>query len=397
MRLGRMVGAVVGAGVLVGGTIGWVWIHAGNPDRAGEAGAYELTMIPWARLAAFNYLYSARATGAEALRINVGGLAHAEGTEFLLGIGRYYLNGALRLSALGFAQPFGQGGDNVLGVELFALSGGEIQVTTEQDPEGTGAIVEPVFINVALAYARRFSEFIYAGVVVRSIYEAIQDVSAAGVALDAGVQYTTEVADNQVLRFGVSLRNVGFPIRYRGPGLRRENKAPLGEHPLTQEIPAEVFELPLLLHIGFSYDYRLPKCFRLTGLFGFTSNTFGDDVIGVGVEGSWKEMVFARIGYGIEKGLIAPVGLQRDLGYRKVNLRTGLSLGLGFQWMLRKPRVSSEGSGAEESKQGTVLAIDYAFRPVGPLGNIHTLTVRLSLNQTMPGCIQAVESVTPRF
>ena len=361
---------------------------AGNPDRAGEAGAYELTMIPWARSASLNYLYSARVYGIEALRLNPGGLTATPGTEFALSHALYYTGGALRLSALGVAQQLSE--DNFLGIEAMLLSAGEIPVTTVDQPEGTGAVVEPVFINVAIGYARIFSEFIHVGFVIRTIYEAIKDAYAAGVAFDAGVQYRTRPAPNRQLSFGVALRNIGFPIRYRGPGLKFENKSPFADYTMTMEIPTENFELPLLLHIGFAYDHLFTsKCIRVTGLFNFTSNTFGDDLIGGGVELAYKEMSFLRAGYTFEKGIFAPVGIQKTLDIRKLHLRSGFSAGLGVQLPFKKP----EG----DDLSVPALAIDYAIRPTRFLGYIHTLTIRFGLKQQLPSCITGVEVATPRM
>jgi len=52
--------------------------QAGNPDRAGEAGAYELLINGWARSAGQMGMNTASITGLEAMRFNVGGLAFVE-------------------------------------------------------------------------------------------------------------------------------------------------------------------------------------------------------------------------------------------------------------------------------------------------------------------------------
>ena len=51
---------------------------AGNPDRQGEAGAYELLMNPWARSAGLHTLTTANIMGVEALQLNVAGLARRD-------------------------------------------------------------------------------------------------------------------------------------------------------------------------------------------------------------------------------------------------------------------------------------------------------------------------------
>ena len=54
---------------------------AGNPDRQGEAGAYELLINPWARSAGLHTMTTACIRGVEALQLNPAGLARVKGTE----------------------------------------------------------------------------------------------------------------------------------------------------------------------------------------------------------------------------------------------------------------------------------------------------------------------------
>ena len=48
---------------------------AGNPDRAGEAGASELLLNPWAKSNGWGSANSASVVGLEAVHLNVAGLA----------------------------------------------------------------------------------------------------------------------------------------------------------------------------------------------------------------------------------------------------------------------------------------------------------------------------------
>ena len=64
-----------------------VW--AGNPDRQGEAGAPELLMNPWARSAGLHTMTTSMITGAEAMRLNIAGLARINKTEVILANTQY--------------------------------------------------------------------------------------------------------------------------------------------------------------------------------------------------------------------------------------------------------------------------------------------------------------------
>ena len=56
---------------------------AGNPDRAGAAGATQLLINPWARSAGWGLANSASIRGVEAMYGNVAGLAMVNKTEVL--------------------------------------------------------------------------------------------------------------------------------------------------------------------------------------------------------------------------------------------------------------------------------------------------------------------------
>ena len=60
-------------------------VTAGNPDRQGEAGAYELTINPWARAAALHSMHTSMVWGVEAMWHNPAGLSKINKSEYMLG------------------------------------------------------------------------------------------------------------------------------------------------------------------------------------------------------------------------------------------------------------------------------------------------------------------------
>ena len=109
------------------------------------------------------------------------------------------------------------GESSVIALSVTAMSFGDIDITTEDLPEGGIGSFSPVYTNIGLSYAKEFSNSIYGGLTVRIISEAISNVRAQGVAFDAGIRYVTGERDH--IKFGISLKNVGPPMRYRGDGL----------------------------------------------------------------------------------------------------------------------------------------------------------------------------------
>ena len=93
--------------------------EAGNRDRAGQAGATELLINPWARSAGFHALNTSYVRGIEAMQLNVGGFAFVERTEVLYANSMYLMGSDISINALGLGQHIGKEGEGgVIGSAL---------------------------------------------------------------------------------------------------------------------------------------------------------------------------------------------------------------------------------------------------------------------------------------
>lgn|SRR5690606_34402682 len=328
-------------------------VFAGNPDRQGEAGAYELLMTPWARSAGLHTLNSSMVSGVEAMRVNVAGLSRINKTEVVLGNMQYLLPSGITMNALGLAQRVSKNG--VFGLSIASLDFGDLRVTTTELPEGTGATFSPNFFHIAASYAHTFENKVSVGILFRGVSEAITDVSAFGFAIDAGVQYVTGPKDN--FKFGIALRNIGAPMQFGGQGLSEQLTAPNGQQ-LTYNVRAQGFEMPSLLNIGLSYDVYPLANNRITVLANFTANSFSRDNIGGGIEYSFNEILMLRAAYKIDMGSSAD-----DFDR---NVYSGLAAGATIQVPLKK-------------NSNQVFAIDYAYRTTDPFQGSHNIGARITL------------------
>jgi hypothetical protein len=220
----------------------------------------------------------------------------------------------------------------------------------------------PTFYNLSLSYAKMFSDNIFGGINFKIINEQIPNVAARGVAIDAGIQYHTGKYDQ--IHIGISLKNLGPKMSYKGDGLSRQTNVNYGSnYELTVNNRSGAFELPALVNIGSSYDFYLTKDstglskkHRLSLNGTYTSNSFTYDNFLFGVEYAWKDMLMFRGGYMYEKG----IGTESSR-----TVFTGPAAGLTFEVPFNE-------------KKSTV-GLDYSYRLTNPFGGTHTFGLRLNL------------------
>jgi hypothetical protein len=329
---------------------------AGNPQRAGQAGASELLINPWARTSGWGGANIAGVRGLEGIFSNVAGLAFTEKTELIFSQTQWLKIGddaVADISSFGFSQKVGESG--VLGFSVMSMSFGDIEITTVDLPEGGIGFYSPKFMNIGVSYAKIFSNSIYGGVTVKMISEQISNVGVNGVALDAGIQYVTGAEDN--LKFGISLKNVGPRMSFTGDGLSFRGIVGDGDdYKMTVEQRSSELELPALLNIGLSYDVNVMQ-HRITGAGTFTSNSFQKDQYRLGGEYSYNEMFMVRLGYTYEDGIRTP------------STRTTALRGPSAGFTVELPM----------GDEGSTFGLDYSYRHTDPFQGSHTIGARINL------------------
>jgi len=342
-------------------------LTAGNPDRQGQAGAAELLLNPWARSAGLHSMNTSTISGVEAMRLNIAGLSRMSSKELVLANSRLYEGSEVQMSALGFGNKLGSNG--AFGVTITSMNFGDIPVTTNDLPGGTGGVYSPTFFNMGLGYSYLYDNKVSVGLLVRAVSESLADANAFGFAIDAGVQYVAGEQDN--FRLGISLRNVGSPMQYSGQGLAFKAPTSDGGPELTLSQRSQRFEMPSVLNIGGSYDFYFggsnvvnvedtdevikSREFVLRALANFTSNAFSRDQIGAGLEFIFNDMFMLRGAYKKEIG---------DVGAIKENVYTGLSFGGSVVIPFNQAGSNS-------------LGIDYAYRATDPFKGTHNFSLRL--------------------
>lgn len=348
-------------------------IWAGNDTKRGQAGATELLVNPWARSSGFAGANSGIVRGIESMGLNVAGLSSVKKTDFQFCNINYLRGSDISVNSIGFAQRVNEGG--VMGISLSAYDLGTFYETTVDLPDGTGNTFKPQLFNFGLSYAKKFSDRITGGLLVRGISQAYNSISAFGVAFDAGIQYQT--GKMKEFKFGVSIQNLGPKMSFGGDGLTNRAQISGKSYQQTAGLLSAAFEQPSMLNIGVGYDFHFDTLgLKVTPCFNFKSNSFTSDQYQVGVQVSWKDMFMLRGGYDYQEGLISKTDA------------TTANLGPSFGATVQIPYLRNSGGEMSQSSstglydgstRSKVIGVDYSYTLTRYFGGTHRISLLLTL------------------
>jgi len=309
-------------------------LFAGRPDKAGTAAAPELLIPVGAASIGYGGAGIATATGVDGIFWNPAGLARTEfGSSVIVSHMAYLadINLEYAAAALNFT------GVGAVGLSVKSLAIGDIPVTTEEQPDGTGETTSPAMLVVGGTFARKISDRISMGVTVTYIYESMAKVSASGVCFTAGVQYTG-LGGIDGLEFGVALKNLGPGMQYSGDGLLRNGVVVDASRPASPIlIQAETNDLPSSIDIGLGYTMKLDEENALLISSSFLNNNYTEDEYELGGQYSYQQRFFVRGGYDFSnsdyiygatfgfgvKTVVSDITIQVDYAYRSVQYFSG--------------------------------------------------------------------------
>ena len=295
---------------------------AGGLERVGTAGAQELRIPVGAAGIATGGSTVAVGSGLGNIFYNPASLAATDESQALVSYSSYIADTKVNYVAVG--SHLGSQGEFAFAAKVFSL--GDITVTTEDAPEGTGEILNPNYAVVGFTYGRRMTDRVLLGFTGNYIAEKVADMKASGFSVDLGVQYDTGWRG---LRFGFAMKNVGPNMHFDGPNLEERVVLP-GDDPSAQphvvRLQTAEFELPSYIQIGLAYDLAVSES-RHIGLYGtFQGNNFSTDEYRIGADVPVGEWLNLRAGF---QGQLA-----LDSASRMQDYAYSYSYGAGFNFKL---------------------------------------------------------------
>ena len=183
-----------------------------------------------------------------------------------------------------------------LGFSIKTLGFGDIPVTTNESPDGTGEMFSPTFLTLGATYSRAMTNKIFFGASVKLVSEKIMRESATGVAFDFGLRYDTGMG----IKGAVCLKNIGTNMAFDGSDLEVFT-SDISDRPDAEgentRIPLAAFDMPTLFEIGLSYDYKVNEQNGITVMGSFMNDNYALDEYRVGLEYSFNNLVFLRGSY----------------------------------------------------------------------------------------------------
>ena len=232
-----------------------------------------------------------------------------------------------------FAGAYGIEGLGTIGLSVIVSDIGDMNVTTINQPEGTGQTFTATDFAVTLSYAVKLTENFAIGISPKFIYQSIWNMNASSVAIDLGVQYRTPF-DDMILAMSIS--NFGSKMRLDGNTTLVLFDSDPNSNGNNDKIPAYLetndWALPLIFRVGVAYDPIKSENHKLTLALDALHPSDNYESVNIGGEYTFMDLLSIRggyqslfideaeqtfaLGFGIKKQVIGNVTLYFDYAYQ---------------------------------------------------------------------------------
>lgn len=312
--------------------------------KVGTTAAPFLKIPTGARSMGMGGAFVSLANDVTALYWNVSGIAQLDRSELSFTHSEWLQE--INFDNFAAIMPLGSAG--VMGVSITAMTMGEMEQTTELQPEGTGVLFDAGSYAANISFARQLTGNFMIGFTGKYIRESIWNSSASGIALDIGTLFVTPFNG---MRLGMSINNFGTKMQISGDDLLiQHDPAPSisgNNGSISALYLTGKFDLPLVFRVGLSMEVLQDEQNRLTIAADALHPNDNAESMNVGAEYAYNEMFFLRG------------------GYQSLFLKDSEE---GF----------TVGAGLYAKTSGLTFKVDYAYQEFGLLDNVQMFTIRLS-------------------
>lgn len=271
-------------------------------DRAGTSGFQFLKIPVDARGAAMGHTVGATAMDASSLFWNPALAAQTDGMQLGFNHTAYFAD--VNLEYLAIVYPLNVGGITI-GGSVQTLSSGDMNVTTEFQPFGTGESFQLNDLSAGLTFSQSLTDLFSYGVTGKYVQESAAGIKVQTVVLDLGIFYRVGGTGAQM---GVSIRNFGLDSSPTG----EISRTVIGDTPGIVETDFESLTPPTTFLLSVAYDvFRDRPASDLVVSAQLSNPNDNVESWNVGVEYTWNRILILRSGYrfGIEEFTIPSMGV----------------------------------------------------------------------------------------
>lgn len=318
-----------------------------NVSKTGTTAAKFLSVGIGARANAMGGAYSTMNDDAFAMYWNPAGTASLTNIEAVFTYSELFAD--IKVNYFGIVIPVDDVGS--FGIYATMLNYGEMEITTELNPEGTGGVFTAGSYAFGITYSRNITSNFSAGAALKYIREDIDGNGANGFAFDIGTIFLTPFYD---IKFGSSITNFGTKMQMTGDGLLvRYDQDPTtsgNNESVDAYLATDEFELPLRLQIGLSKEWNFLDDQRFIFALDVTYPNDNHPWVNIGSELALLDNLIALRG-----------------GFKTLLLdgsQEGLTLGLGINY--NKQRYFG-------------VSFSYAYQSHVNLADLHSIEIKLRL------------------
>ncbi len=230
------------------------------------------------------------------------------------------------------------------GASMVLFTTDKIEITTEEQPNGTGRFYDYGDVAIGISYAKYLTDKFNVGLTIKYINQYIYNESASGIAFDIGTQYRL---DFQNLTIAMCMTNFGADMKYDGSDLdililKDDNYST--SRLIPSRLSTEEYPLPLSFQVGIGFDVFEYDFVKMRGAIDVTHPNDNNERAHFGTEFSFFDRFFVRGGYKYNYD-------DQDFTF---------------------------GAGANVPLGGSAVYFDYAFSLYDILPSVHRISVNLS-------------------
>lgn len=183
------------------------------------------------------------------------------------------------------------------GASMVLLTTDEMEITTEEEPNGTGRFFDAGDLALGISYAKYLTDRFNVGITIKFINQQIWNESASGFAFDIGTQYKL---DFQNLTIAMCMTNFGADMKFDGPDLdftyRKDDNFPLSRL-VPSRLSTDEYPLPLNFQVGIGFDVFEYDILKMRGAIDVTHPNDNAERAHFGTEFSFYDRFYVRAGY----------------------------------------------------------------------------------------------------